>query len=246
MWRNQGRMSLQWRHNERHGVWNHQLNDCLLKRLFMRRSTKTSKLRVTRLCEGNSLMTAEFPAQRASNFSIWWRHHAILLMVKPSAECIRYQTISLNRKKTLYLDHHYLITLIFVHVYTVGGLTNWGYVLEYKPRSTVRSCSLNERPHCLFLAESSRCVLKTISIQSIRCLHNWDIHGLSYHFNRTATDVYDHRGEQGYVHFPHYDIIHGENILKERFVLVLCLSKIIEINITGCNKKYMTISGMND
>ena len=39
---------------------------------------KTSKLRVTGLCEGNSPVTGEFPAQRASNaenVSIWWRHH---------------------------------------------------------------------------------------------------------------------------------------------------------------------------
>ena len=43
-----------------------------------RRSKKTSKLRVTGLCEGNSTVTGEFPSQRASNaenVSIWWRHH---------------------------------------------------------------------------------------------------------------------------------------------------------------------------
>ena len=40
---------------------------------------KISKLRVTGLCEGNSPVTGEFPAQSASNaenVSIWWRHHA--------------------------------------------------------------------------------------------------------------------------------------------------------------------------
>ena len=44
----------------------------------MRRSKKTSKLRVTGLCVGNSPVTGEFPAQRASNaenVSIWLRHH---------------------------------------------------------------------------------------------------------------------------------------------------------------------------
>ena len=69
---------LHWRHNERGGVSNHQPNDCLLNRLFRRRSKKTSKLRVTGLCAGNSPVTGEFPAQRASNaenVSIWWRHH---------------------------------------------------------------------------------------------------------------------------------------------------------------------------
>ena len=77
--------------HEQHGVPNHlhitvtsqwarwrikyQPNDCLLNRLFRRRSKKTSKFRVT----GNSQMSSEFPAQMASNaenVSIWWRHHA--------------------------------------------------------------------------------------------------------------------------------------------------------------------------
>ena len=49
-----GRCTLQWRHNERDGVSNHQGLDCLLNRLFRCRSKKTSKLRVTGLCEGNS------------------------------------------------------------------------------------------------------------------------------------------------------------------------------------------------
>ena len=42
-----------------------------------RRSTKTSKLRVNGLCEGNSPVTGEFPARMTSNtenVSIWWRH----------------------------------------------------------------------------------------------------------------------------------------------------------------------------
>ena len=39
---------------------------------------ETSKLRVTGLCAGNSPVTGEFPAQRASNAengSIWWPRH---------------------------------------------------------------------------------------------------------------------------------------------------------------------------
>ena len=71
---------LQWRHNECDGVSNHQPSDSLLNRLFRRRSKKTSMLRVTGLCAGNSPVTGEFPAQRArngENVSIWWRHHDI-------------------------------------------------------------------------------------------------------------------------------------------------------------------------
>ena len=49
-----GIKTLLWRHNERDDVSNHQHHECLLKRLFMRRSKKTSKFRVTGLCEGNS------------------------------------------------------------------------------------------------------------------------------------------------------------------------------------------------
>ena len=48
------RISLQWRHNDHDSVSNHQPYDCLLNRLFRRRSKKTSKLRVTGLCAGNS------------------------------------------------------------------------------------------------------------------------------------------------------------------------------------------------
>ena len=71
-------LALRWRHNGCDGVSNHQPHDCLLNRLFGWRSKKTSKLRVTGLCAGNSPGTGEFPAQMASNaenVSIWWRHH---------------------------------------------------------------------------------------------------------------------------------------------------------------------------
>ena len=75
---------LQWLHNGRDSVSNHQPHDCWPNRLFRRRSKKTSKLRVIGLCVGNSAVTGEFPAQMASNgenLSIWWRHHAILCFV---------------------------------------------------------------------------------------------------------------------------------------------------------------------
>ena len=51
---------------------------CLLNCWFRCSSKKTSKLRVSGLCAGNSPVTGEFPAQWASNpenVSIWWRHH---------------------------------------------------------------------------------------------------------------------------------------------------------------------------
>ena len=70
--------ALQWSYNGHDSVSNHQPHDCLLNRLFRRRSNKISKLRVTGLCAWNSPETGEFPAQMASNaenVSIWWRLH---------------------------------------------------------------------------------------------------------------------------------------------------------------------------
>ena len=71
-------LTLQWSHNECDGVSNHCHLDCLLGRLFRRRSKKTSKLLVTGLCEGNALVTGGFPslwASNAENVSIWLSHH---------------------------------------------------------------------------------------------------------------------------------------------------------------------------
>ena len=73
--------TLQWRHNGRDGVSNHHPHHCLLNSLF--RSKITPKHRVTDLCAGNSPVTGEFPAQKASNaenVSIRWRHHEELIL----------------------------------------------------------------------------------------------------------------------------------------------------------------------
>ena len=48
------RYTLQWRHNGHDGVSNHLRLNYLLNRRFGRGSKKTSKPRVTDLCEGNS------------------------------------------------------------------------------------------------------------------------------------------------------------------------------------------------
>ena len=62
------KMILQWRHNGRDGVPNHQSRDCLPNRLLRHRSKKTSKLRVTGLCAGNSPVTGEFHLMTSSWF----------------------------------------------------------------------------------------------------------------------------------------------------------------------------------
>ena len=77
---------LQWRHNKHDSGSSHQLYDCLINRLFNAQIKETSKPRVTGLWAGNSPVTGEFPAQRASNaenVSIWWRHHVWI----PECKC---------------------------------------------------------------------------------------------------------------------------------------------------------------
>ena len=110
-WRTRIRHSLQWRHNERNSVSNHQPHDCLLNRLFRRRSEKISKLRVTGLCAGNSPGTGVFPAQMASNVenvSISWRHHGNCIQLKLS------NTVS----SWIVVHHHsgtyYVLNLLFL------------------------------------------------------------------------------------------------------------------------------------
>ena len=98
--------TLLWRHNDHDGVSNHQPHGCLLNRLFRRWSRKTSKLRVTGLCEGYSPVTGEFPAQgpvtrkmfpfvdviMIANINmkndIYWIIGAFLFFIKLSSSCV--------------------------------------------------------------------------------------------------------------------------------------------------------------
>ena len=74
-------LTLQWRHNERDGVWNHRRSDCLLNRLFRRTPKKTSKLCVIYFWEGNPPpVTDGFPSQSSGNaqkVSIGWRVNSL-------------------------------------------------------------------------------------------------------------------------------------------------------------------------
>ena len=121
-------LSLLWRHNGRHSVYNHQPHGCLLNRLFRHRSRKTSKLRVTGLCAGNSPGAGEFPAQMASNaenVSIWWRHHVFAARNGWNRSVPKYtsvkQAVSLsNREQRPYSFHPQKAQLIaFIHSHQV-------------------------------------------------------------------------------------------------------------------------------
>ena len=83
----------------------------VLNRLFWRRSKKTTRIRVTGLCAGNSPVTGEFPAQMASNaenVSIWWDHHAVgvLRITHPSA-------LRNHQSRSLFTNKHWLASTWF-------------------------------------------------------------------------------------------------------------------------------------
>ena len=122
------RFTLQWRHNGRDGVSNHWPRHRLHSHLFRHRSTKTSKLRVTGLCVGNSSAIGEFTAQMVSdaeNVSIWWRHHD---------RCLQGLTVLLvsfcQRRALPFLKTS--CTLILVRVYTV--LSFFYFMIENRKR----------------------------------------------------------------------------------------------------------------
>ena len=127
--------SLHWRHNEQDGISNHQPHDCLLNRLFRHSSKKTSKLRVTGLCAGNSPKTGEFPAQRASNaknVSIWWRHHVhyaliTILMIQSGNKIVHVTMAELTVNMARYVQNCDLILIIIIYVREPQNFTRFSW-----------------------------------------------------------------------------------------------------------------------
>ena len=125
--------ALLWLHNGRNGVWNHQPHHCLLSRLFNRRSKKTSKLHVTGICAGNSPVTGEFPAQRASNaenVSIWWRHNEIVILTS--------DTHTLLTEPTL---HGAMLPIISIHFHWGHLSSSTGCVGHHISHTMLKICS---------------------------------------------------------------------------------------------------------
>ena len=119
---------LQWRHNERDGVSNHQPHQCILNGLFRHRSTKTSKLLVTGLCEGKSPVTDEFPAQRASsaeNISFWWRHYDVCVLYFHILQLIRQCMEGPRTRYVLYAEHQLINVSMHISVIHVCTGVYW-------------------------------------------------------------------------------------------------------------------------
>ena len=83
----QPHITLRWRHNGHNSVSNHQPRDCLLKRLLRRRSKKTSKLRVTGLCAGNSPRPVNSPHKWPVTRKMFQFHDVIMSMRRKPLWC---------------------------------------------------------------------------------------------------------------------------------------------------------------
>ena len=110
---------IQWRHNGRDGVSNHQPCDCLLNRLFRRRSKKASKLRVTGLCAGNSPVTVKYNSVRVE----WYCLLVNIMYSKP----LIYKT-----RTTTFLIHQDRDKMVAISQTTFSKTFSWMKIFEFR------------------------------------------------------------------------------------------------------------------
>ena len=108
--------SLHWRHNGHNSVSNHQPHDCLLNRLFRRRSNIIPKLRVTGLCVGNSPGPVNSPHKGPATRKMFSFDDVIMCNMSQNDVAIG----------CLMLDKSSLAVCLFFHPYTVHG--HWGFL----------------------------------------------------------------------------------------------------------------------
>ena len=108
--------TLQWRHNERHGVPNHHCFDCLLNCVFRRRSKKTSKLCVTGLrVRGSHLGLANSPHKG----SVTWKmfpFNDIIMYTRVICFCYgSWHNHILQLIETLHFMYNFLVGVCKLH-----------------------------------------------------------------------------------------------------------------------------------
>ena len=105
-----------------------------------------SKLRVSGLSEGISLVTGEFQAQRASNAEnvfIWWRHHVLFTLVRQFGATSKELSNKIFHQNASLLNDWFASSIFFVSFYT-----KW---MIYKCVSCVCYFSSLSQIHVVFL-----------------------------------------------------------------------------------------------
>ena len=140
-------LSLHWRHNKR--VPNHQRLHCLLNCCFRRRSKKTSKLRVTDLCAGNSIFASP-PG-----------HNELKQLSCESDKIIRSpETVSPSawyydaQESEIYQFYH-LIRPSHAREYLYGYVATWGISKAHK---IIASCMLSSSTGIIFCVTGPLCL----------------------------------------------------------------------------------------
>ena len=144
-------MTLQWRRNGRDSVSNHQPHDCSLNRLFSR-SKKTSKLRATGLCAGNSPGTGEFSAQMTSYAeecfhlmtSSWRLSFFVRLMEKNDRDIRRFDCTC---TRCLSLRFIYMPVVVVVDVLLTIRSQFDSYVILYKMQAIQHCKKIQYQQH---------------------------------------------------------------------------------------------------
>ena len=127
-------MTLHWRHNDHDGVSNHQPHGCLLNRLFRRRSKKTSKLRATGLCVGNSPEPVNSPHKGPAALKmlafddVFMKNDRRVLVNSHGIECVK----SKIHTCTVWLFQQNLRAYIITH-FTIWTSRSCVYILNMGP-----------------------------------------------------------------------------------------------------------------
>ena len=207
--------SLQRRNNGCDGVSNHQPRHSLLNRLFRCRSKKTSKLRVTGLCTGNSPVTDEFPVQMASNaenVSIWWHHHDVCfmwyrnqfcpgrdIMNENHAQIGPWMTINLYSGQSMcQFIHCTSATVQNTHSIFLTSSFRSGWPHSLRRRHNERNGVSNHQPHhCLLFPSFIQPQIK----ENMKSLRQWPLWGDRWPVNSR------HKGPVTRKIFPFDDVI---------------------------------------
>ena len=145
-------MPLQWRHNGRHNVSNHQPHHCLLNLIWGADQSKHQHFLVSGLCAGDSPVTSEFPAQMSSNaenISIWWRHHGI----ENKCPCL----VKWRSKHAVSKILFYFVKYHIIHNPLKTGSYNTKYNNAFISTSSMHVCTSCNYTHITTISHCNKC-----------------------------------------------------------------------------------------